>query len=318
MKLNISKRKLVLSMSLLIVACFVCYFISIESPILLQVLLNGVLMGGLFGLMAMGLALVFGIMKIINVCHGEFIVLGAYITFTLWKYFSISPFISLLPSFIILFIIGLPIGKFLMNRALKFGVDPPLLVAFGISIIMQGVMRIIWTATPQGVQVSSDIIPLPGGAVLPVLRLVAFIAAIAGLSALHLFLTRTMTGKALRAVSMDRATASLIGIDPEHVNMLAYGLGLALAGFTGSLIATIFSFDPTSGGMFVGRSLCVIVLGGVGHIFGTFFGGVVLGLSESIASFYLGDAVREGVAYVFFLLVLLFKPTGLFAKYRAF
>lgn len=275
-------------------------------------------MGGLFGLMAMGLALVFGIMKIINVCHGEFIVLGAYITFSLWKYFSINPFISLFVSSVILFIIGLPIGKVLMNRALKFGVDPPLLVAFGISIIMQGVMRIIWTATPQGVQVSSEVIPLPGGSVLPVLRLIAFIAAIAGLSLLHVFLTRTMTGKALRAVSMDRVTASLMGIDPEHVNMLSYGLGLALAGFTGSLIATIFSFDPTSGGMFVGRSLCVIVLGGVGHIFGTFFGGVALGLSESLASFYLGDAVREGVAYIFFLLVLLFKPTGLFAKYRAF
>lgn len=300
-----------------VIVCAVCVA-SLASPMLPQVLINGVFMGGLFGLMAMGLALVFGIMRIINVCHGEFIVLGAYITWSFWRFFAVSPFASSIISFIILFSIGLLIGKFLMNRALMFGVDPPLLVAFGISLIMQGLMRLIWTATPQGVQVTSDVIPLPGGLVLSVLMLFAFVAALAGLSLLHLFLTRTMTGKALRAVSMDRATASLMGINPDQINMLSYGLGLALAGFTGSLMAMIFPFDPTSGGMFVGRSLCVIVLGGVGHILGTFFGGVALGLSEAVAAFYLGDAVREGVAYVFFLLVLLFKPTGLFAKYKAF
>ncbi|MEM2806674.1 MAG: branched-chain amino acid ABC transporter permease [Candidatus Bathyarchaeia archaeon] len=304
-------------LALALILCAV-YAASLASPMLPQVLINGVLMGGLFGLMAMGLALVFGIMRIINVCHGEFIVLGAYITWSFWKSFAVSPFISSIISFAILFCIGLPIGKFLMNRALKFGVDPPLLVAFGISLIMQGLMRLGWTATPQGVQVPSDVIPLPGGLVLSVLMLLAFIASLAGLSLLHLFLTRTMIGKALRAVSMDRATASLMGINPDQINMLSYGLGLALAGFTGSLMAMIFPFDPTSGGMFVGRSLCVIVLGGVGHILGTFIGGVVLGLSEAVAAFYLGDAVREGVAYLFFLLVLLFKPTGLFAKYKAF
>ncbi|MCS7114388.1 MAG: branched-chain amino acid ABC transporter permease [Nitrososphaerota archaeon] len=309
--------RLLVALAAAVIVCAV-YIASSASPMFIQVLINGVFMGGLFGLMAMGLALVFGIMKIINVCHGEFIVLGAYITWSFWELFTVNPFVSSIISFAILFGIGLPIGKFLMNRALRFGVDPPLLVAFGISLIMQGLMRLRWTATPQGVQVTSDVIPLPGGLVLSVLMLLAFSAALTGLTLLHLFLTRTMIGKALRAVSMDRATASLMGINPDQINTLSYGLGLALAGFTGSLIAMIFPFDPTSGGMFVGRSLCVIVLGGVGHILGTFFGGIVLGLSEAVAAFYLGDAVREGVAYIFFLLVLLFKPTGLFAKYKAF
>lgn len=311
------KDRISLVVILVATSCILCVA-SLKSPLLPQVLINGAMMGGLFGLMAMSLALVFGIMRIINVCHGEFIVLGAYITWSLWKSFSLSPFLISIISFSALFVIGLPVGKFLMNRALKFGLDPPLLVAFGISLIMQGVMRALWTATPRGVQVISQVIPLPGGLVLSVLMLSVFFIALTGLLFLHLFLTRTLMGKALRAVSMDRETAGLMGINQDQINMLAYGLGLALAGFTGSLMSMIFQFDPTSGGMYLGRALCVVVLGGVGHVFGAFFGGIILGVSEAIAALYLGDAVREAVAYIFFILVLLFKPTGLFAKFKAF
>jgi len=303
---------------LTIILAMVSYVTLTGSLSILQVLLNGILMGGLYGLMAMGLALIFGIMKIINVCHGEFILLGAYVTFWLNYIFSVNPLLTLPISFLILFLIGLPIGKFLMNRSLKFGVDPPLLVAFGISITMQGFMRLLWSATPRGVFMRYETWVLPGGIAVSPMRLMAFVAAVLGLSLLYTFLTKTLPGKALRAVSMDRPTASLMGINPDRINTLAYGLGAALAGVTGSLVAIIFSFDPASGGLYIGRALCVIVLGGVGHVLGTLAGGLFLGVAENMASFFLGDAIREGVAYVIFLLVLLFRPTGLFAKYRAF
>ncbi|MFX0196302.1 MAG: branched-chain amino acid ABC transporter permease [Candidatus Hodarchaeota archaeon] len=303
---------------ILFVICIICYSILTDKIILVQTVINGLIMGGVYGMIAMGLSLIFGVMKIINIWHGELVVLGAYITYWLYTRFGINPFLSLIMTSLTLLGIGIPVGMFIMNPARKAGIDQPLIVTFGASIALFSLMRSLWTATPRGILIKYGTLTLPGGIPISILRLIIIVVAMLGLALTHLFLMKTYTGKAIRAVAMDRSIASLMGINVDRINALAYGIGLALAGIAGSLISLMLSFDPASGPLFTNKGFCVIVLGGVGYIPGTFVGGVILGLAESIGAFILGDAVRDGIAYMIFLLVLLFKPTGLFAKYRAF
>ena len=306
-----------------VIVAFVCgtayVVVVMGKTVFIQALIHGLLSGSIYALLALGLALIFGVMKIINICHGELVVLGAYVTFWLYTLMGVDPFLSIPLSLLTLFIIGLPLGKFVMDPALKIGVDPPLIIAFGLSIILQNLMRYFWTATPRGIRLEWYLpINLPFGVTVSALTLIVALIAIFGLGFLHLFLKKTFIGKAIRAVSMDIPTSRLMGVNVENINALSYGIGLALAGISGSLIAVVMGFDPMSGMLFTNKALCVIVLGGVGHIFGAFVGGLVLGIAEAVGSFFLGDTARHAVAYILFLIVLIFKPTGLFAKYRAF
>lgn len=297
-------------------ACLIVYLVM--GPIILLIMFRGFTTGLFYGMLAIGLSLVFGIMKVINIAHGEFIILGAYITFWLWHSYGFNPFVTLFFSAIILFILGLIIGRFLISPALKGGIDPPLIVSFGLSLCLSNLMRFYWTSTPRGVNLYLGSVYLPGGIVLSVLHIIVAAAAISGLIILSIFLSKTYLGKALRAVSMDRETAMLMGIPSSRVETISYAIGLLLAGVSGTLLSTILSFDPTSGHLYLGKVMCVIVLGGVGYIPGAAAGGIILGIAEALGAFFLGDTARNLVAFIIFILILLFKPTGLFAKYRAF
>lgn len=300
----------------ILVAILVSYFTV--GPLVLPAVLRGLLTGLFYGMLAIGLSLVFGIMRVINIAHGEYILLGAYVTYWLYTILGMNPFITIIFSALILFVIGLVIGKFLISTALKGGIDPPLIVSFGLSLCLFNLMRVFWTATPRGIYMDLGSMPLPGGITLSVTHLIVAAAAIIGLALLHLFLTRTYPGKALRAVSMDREAAMLMSISSSRIETIAYAIGLLLAGVSGSLLTLILSFDPMCGPLYLGRTMCVVVLGGVGYVPGAAAGGIVLGISEAIGSLYIGDAGRDLIAFALFLLILLFKPTGLFAKYRAF
>jgi len=269
-------------------------------------------------MLAIGLSLVFGVMKVINIAHGEYVLLGAYITYWLSTLYGLNPFSTIIFSALTLFALGLVVGRFIISPALKGGVDPPLIISFGLSLCLADLMRVYWTATPRGLNVQLGSIPLPGETCIPVVHLVNAAAAIIGLVCLHIFLTKTYLGKALRAVSMDREAAMLMGIRSSRIEALAYAIGLLLAGVSGSLLCVMLSFDPTCGPIYLGKVMCIIVLGGVGYIPGAAAGGIVLGIAEALGSLFLGDTARNLVAFVMFLIVLLFKPTGLFGKYRAF
>jgi|YelNatPaOPRAMG01_1025707.scaffolds.fasta_scaffold15133_4 branched-chain amino acid transport system permease protein len=290
----------------------------IVGHITLLVLLRGFTTGLFYGMLAIGLSLVFGVMKVINIAHGEYVLLGAYITYWLSTMYGINPFVTIIFSALTLFALGLVIGRFMISPALKGGVDPPLIISFGLSLCLANLMRVYWTATPRGLNVMLGGIPLPGGTYLSVVHLVEAAAAIVGLISLHIFLTKTYLGKTLRAVSMDREAAMLMGIPASRIEALAYAIGLLLAGVSGSLLSVMLSFDPTCGPIYLGKVMCIIVLGGVGYIPGAAAGGILLGIAEALGSLFLGDTARNLVAFVMFLLVLLFKPTGLFGKYRAF
>lgn len=303
----------------LLVSSFALAYIAFgeRAGVLLATIANGVLLGGFYGLTAMGLSLVFGITKIINVCHGEFVVLGAYVSYWLAISYCVNP-ITLIASFPILFVVGLVIGKTLMNHAIKMGIDQPLLVAFGLSLCLRNLMRYLWTATPRGISIPMGGLPLSGGTYISYLSLMIFCVSVVGLLSLHLFLKNTFVGKAIRAAGQHQESAKLMGINVDNINALAYALGLLLAAVAGSLVSLRFSFDPESGSMFLGRALCAVVLGGVGHILGALAGGMILGVVESIGAFFLGDVMRDAIVFLIFLAILLVKPTGLFAKYRAF
>lgn len=319
-KLPFSTRYKILY-AILLLACsvgIIYYMIISGQELIAATIINGIFLGGLYGLTAMGLSLVFGVTKIINVAHGEFLVLSAYLTFWIFTLYGTNLFISAIFSALSLFIIGIVLGKFLMNPALKGGLDPPLLVSFGLSLCLRNLMRLFWTATPRGVLIRLGGVYLPGDIYVSGLSMVIITTSIIGLIILHLFLKKTYAGKAIRATAMDRDAASLMGISVSRINALSYAIGLLLAGVAGSLISIKFSFDPEVGHMFLGKSMCVVVLGGVGHILGAIAGGLILGIAESIGTLYFGDVIREAVAYLIFLCVLLLKPTGLLAKYRAF
>jgi len=275
-------------------------------------------MGLFYGMLAIGLSLVFGVMKVINIAHGEFILLGAYITYWAYTLFGINPFVTLIFSALALFTLGLIIGRFMISPSLKGGVDPPLIVSFGLSLCLANLMRVYWTATPRGLNIYMGSIPLPGGFKLSAIHLLVAAIAIIGLLSLHIFLSKTYLGKELRAVSMDREAAMLMSVPSSRIETIAYAIGLLLAGVSGSILSIALSFDPTSGQIYLGKVMCVIVLGGVGYIPGAIVGGVVLGLAEAFGSFFFGDTVRNLIAYVMFLLILILRPTGLLGKYRAF
>jgi branched-chain amino acid transport system permease protein len=315
-----SRTSPVISLLIIGVGIFIASLISylVAGPIILLIVLRGFCTGLFYGMLATGLSLVFGVMKVINIAHGEFILLGAYITYWLYTLFGINPFASIIFSALALLALGLVMGRFLISPSLKSGVDPPLIVSFGLSLCLANLMRVYWTATPRGLNIYFGGIPLPGGVKFSLLHFIVAAAAIIGLVSLHMFLSRTYLGKALRAVSMDREAAMLMSIPSSRIETIAYSIGLLLAGTSGSLLSIALSFDPTCGHIYLGKVMCVIVLGGVGYIPGAVAGGVVLGIAEAFGSFFLGDTVRNLVAFVMFLIILILKPTGLFAKYRVF
>ncbi len=286
--------------------------------ILLQNAIFGVLVGGLYGLAAVGLALVFGVLKMLNVAHGELIMLGGYAgvwLFTLWR---TDPFVSLVPSALALFLAGVVLYQVLFSR-LAYAPDETklknsILIGFGLALVVQTLAILAWTADERAVTTSyaGAVLPL-GGTVVPLSRLGALGVAALTLGGLHLFLHRTFPGKAIRATAEDAEAASLVGIPVPRVFLMAFGLGSALAGIAGTLVSTTDAISPAIGLSWTLKALIVVVLGGLGNVFGTFVAGLFLGVVESMSGFFLGNAYREVMGLVLFLLVLSLRPQGLFA-----
>jgi branched-chain amino acid transport system permease protein len=287
--------------------------------ILAQDLIFGALVGGLYGLAAVGLSLVFGVLKMLNVAHGELLMLGGYVAFWLFTLFRIDPFVSIVPSALALFVVGVVLYRLLFAR-LVFASDETklknsILIGFGVSLVLQTLVLIAWTADERAVTTATAGAVLPvGGVVVPVARLGALAVAFLTLGGLHLFLQYARLGRAIRATADDVEGAYLVGVPVPAVFLIAFGLGSALAGIAGALVSTTDAVSPSIGLSWTLKALIVVVLGGVGHMFGTFVAGVFLGVAESASGFLLGNAYREVMGLVLFLLVLSLRPQGLFAR----
>jgi branched-chain amino acid transport system permease protein len=287
-----------------------------------QNLAFGLLVGALYGLVALGLSMIFGVTKILNVAHGELLMFGGYASFWAFSLLGLDPFLSIPTTIIFLFLIGAVLYKLIFSRTVKLPeeskIKNTLLVAFGLSVILQNLALRFWTADERGITTAyaSDALTVLGVR-FPLVRIASLAVAIIFLIALQLFLKKTYTGKAIRATVQNWEAASLMGIDIHKVYLLSFAIGAALAGAAGTLVAVNYSIQPAMGLGWTMKALIVMVLGGLGNIPGTFVGGLILGVTESSTSFFISNNYREVAGLVLFLLVLIFRPQGLFGTKEA-
>lgn len=277
--------------------------------------ISGLLLGGLYAIAALGLSLVFGVMRLVNVVHGELLLLAAYLNFSIASALGLDPLLAVLLLAPVMFLIGYPIQRWVLNPLMHRGDEPPLLAAFGLSIIAQNVLLLIWKADARTLTTSysNQGVSLLGVRV-PLIYLIAFVLAIILIVAVQLFISRSYLGKAIRAATQDPSTAQVMGINPRTVYTFTYSIGAAIATLGGTLIGLTFSFTPTSGLTWLLKSFVVVVLAGMGSIIGMLAAGGILGIAEGIGGAIVGTGYRDMIGFLIFLIVLVLRPRGLFGK----
>jgi len=285
--------------------------ISHITPIMLgQVIVSGLLAGALYAMVALGLGLIFGVMRVLNVAHGPLLMLGAYITYWLFSTVGLNPYLSLLVSMPLVFLIGVALQHFFVRRVVDAPELSSLLLTFGISIALVNLAQLAFTSDLRSVEFLTGSFLL-GPFAFSKSRVIACLFAAAITALAFLFLQKTRLGKAIRAVSQSREVAQVCGINVQRIHLLAFGLASALAAAGGTLVAVMVAIQPEMGAVYTFKSFLVIVLGGAGNYPGALLGGLLLGLVEQLASLFLTTQVNEAVAYVLLVLVLLLRPTGL-------
>jgi len=284
--------------------------IHFTGTMLLQGIVSGLLSGGVYAMIALGMALIFGVMRVINVAHGTLLMLGGYVTYWLFALYGMNPFLSLLISFPLLFVVGLLLQRFFVSRVVGAPELSSLILTFGLSIFITNVAVMSWTSDYRSVEFLTGSFLL-GPIAISKPRLVTFGFALLITVAAFVFLNKTKTGKAIRATSQHRELAQVCGINVRRIDLITFGLASALAGAGGSLISVMYSIFPEMGRGYVFKSFLVIVLGGAGNYPGAFLGGLLLGVVEGLTSLLLTAQLSEVIAYVLLVLVLLIRPTGL-------
>jgi branched-chain amino acid transport system permease protein len=287
--------------------------------LVLQSAVSGLLIGGMYGLVALGLALAFGVLKVLNVAHGELVMLGGYVTFFLVAEVGLDPFLSLPIVFVSIFAVGVLLYLVLFRFVVRFDIDTriknSLLVSFGLVLILQALAVTAFTGDERAIITDYSTMAFTVGSIrIPFIRLAGLVVAVVLALGLQLLLDRTTFGHAIKATSEDWSLATLTGIDVRRIYLVAFALSAGLAGVAGTLIALGFSVSPSIGLGWTLKALIVVVLAGLGSMRGLIVAGMLLGLAEGLASVWLGGAYREIVALLAFLLVLLVRPQGLFGR----
>ncbi len=280
--------------------------------VLAQVAISGILLGGVYALISIGLTLIFGVMRVINFAHGEFLMIAMYATFWLFHLYGLDPYTSILIVAGLLFVVGVVTQAVIVRPILRGSASMQIFATVGLSIVLQNMALLVWKADYRSVDtVYSKAVLSIGPLLVGVSRLTAFLTALAITAALFLFLNKTYLGKAIRCTAQDRTAALLMGINIGRINLVTFGIGAALVGIAGALLMPIYPTFPTVGTYFVLIAFVVVVLGGMGNVTGAFLGGLIIGLVEAFSGFYV-PALKEAVYFVVFILVLLIRPTGLF------
>lgn len=282
---------------------------------IIQILINGVLLGGIYGLIGLGFSLVWGVTNLINLAHGSLVILGAYATFWIFHFLHIDPFISIPIVMVALFIVGYFMQRYIFNLAIKADVFLTLIMTFGMDVLLAQLMIVMWSADWRSIATSyqgkSFII---GEYIFPYTRILGFVAATILTILTAIFLNRTKTGQSIRAVALDMMATRLMGVNPGKTYAITFGIGTALAGAAGSLISVIQSFNPAVGGGITLRAFVVAILGGLGSVEGAFLGGIILGIIETFSAFYLGESFKNVVTFTLFVIILVTRPRGLLGK----
>jgi branched-chain amino acid transport system permease protein len=286
---------------------------------LVQQLVLGLLIGGLYGLAAAGLSLVFGVLKVLNVAHGQLIMLGGYGAFWLFALAGFDPFASLavvIPGALVFgALLYWVLFGWVVRASEEARVKNSLLIGFGLALTLDALAVRLWTADERSITTSyAGAVFTVGGIAIPLVRLASLVLAFALIGGVHLLLVHTRWGRAIRATSEDWEAALMTGIDVRRAYLLAFALGTALAGAAGTLVSVGYSVSPSIGLEWTLKALVVVVLAGLGSMPGTFVGGLVLGLAEALAASVFGGPYREMVGLVIFFVVLVARPQGLFAR----
>ena len=285
--------------------------------IFFTVLVFGLLLGGIYGLVSIGLNLIFGVVRIVNFAQGELVMFGMYGGFFAWHWWGINPYLSVFLVAPLVGLLGVAIQR-LVIQPLQHEPNMQIFATFGLLMLFQNLMLMAsrGEAYSVGGQVGSTVLTL-GDLKLSLVRVVTLVAATVITIGLHLFLARTMTGKAIRAVTQDKRAARAMGINVEKTFLITFGIGAALAGMAGVLLTPIYSITPGVGGNFILAAFAVVVLGGLGSVWGAYLGGLVVGIVEAFAGFYIDPVLRSAVWFVIFLIVLVVKPSGLLGQVGA-
>jgi branched-chain amino acid transport system permease protein len=280
----------------------------------LQVIVSGLLVGGIYALVAVGLNLVFGVLRIINFAHGDYLMLGMYAAYWLWRY-GVDPYVGILVVVPALALFGALTERFLIRYTLAAHAHVKIFVTLGLSIALQNLALLLFKADYLSVRVpyQTDVWHVFGLTV-SVPRFVAFVAMLAASGALFMFLKKTDFGRAIRATAQDRDTARLMGIDVDAVHLITFVIGSALVGLAACLMLPIYYVFPTVGIEFVVAAFVIVVLGGLGSLHGALVGGLVIGVVEQLSAYFIDSTLRQVVYFVVFMLVLAVKPAGLFGQ----
>ncbi len=281
----------------------------------LQVLINGLILGSFYAAIAMGFTLVWGVMNIINVTHGTALMLGAYVSY--WAFFlvGLDPLLSIPLSFIVVFGFSYILQKYLINPIIKAPLFMTFIVTYGVAMICENLALVFFgadykSAVPGYAGKGFSI----GTLVIPYMRLGVLLISVFLVLLLFLFLEKTKTGLAIRAIRMNRNAAKLMGVNLGRVYAITFAIGMGMAGAAGSLMSTSFVISPYMGGRYLLRAFVISILGGLGNIYGALIGGLIFGLVEAFGALYLGSGYQESISMAVMVLVLVFKPSGILGK----
>lgn len=286
-----------------------------SSNVLIQVAIVGLLTGGVYALMVSGLTLIFGVLRVINIAHGAFLVFSAYIAYWLLTVYGLDPTLSVVVSVPLFFIIGIVVQRFMISRVRG---DPGLtvLVTFALAIMLEGGMGAVWQSTGRSVRTfyTGIVFPLQLAGVtvrLPLIRVGGFVLALFALGVLYVLLTRSDLGRAIRATIQNPVAAQLVGVDVARINAVAFGIGLATVAAGGALFSLIWTFNAASHEVWISKMLSIIVLGGMGSLPGALAASLLMGVAESVSAVTMTTYLSPIVFYLILFLTLIFRPQGL-------
>jgi branched-chain amino acid transport system permease protein len=277
-----------------------------------QQLVNGLLIGCVYSLIAIGLTMIWGVMNIVNFAHGDFLMLGMFTAFWGYSLFHIDPLFMIPACGIFLFVLGLLIYRFAVSKVMHGPMLAQLVVTFGISMLISNIAVLLWS--PDFRSIDKPMLHgtwSVGPVQISVVKVVASVGAVVVSLALMLFLNRTKTGKAILATEMNRNSALLMGINVERVNALSFGIGSALVGIAGGFLAMYYYIYPQVGGLFGTISFAIVALGGFGSISGAFIAGILVGLVQTLGGYFFDPAYKYAIVFMLYLLVVWFRPQGL-------
>jgi branched-chain amino acid transport system permease protein len=303
-----------ITLGIVVLALAVAYWRTGNGVVVTQAVLTGLMIGGVYGLVAMGLTLIFGVLDIVNFAHGAFLAVALYITVVMVDRLGVHPYLALLVAVPLMFLLGAAVQRGILAGAIGKPLENQLLITLGIALLIDNGLLLFFGPNPRSVKLPGDRGVEILGAVVTLSRLLAFGVSLVLAALLYLLLQRTRLGTAIRAVAANDSGAQMVGIDTRRIYMVTFAIGTACAGAAGVLVAPLVTIEPTTGELFNIIAFVVVVLGGMGNVVGAVVGGLIIGLTEQLGALYLPGQSPLLSVFIVFVLVLFLRPQGLFGR----